>query len=1131
MADHKFVLRRSDSISSLASVTSERRHHSKRPAQGALKLDLEFEAPPDSKARKKTAGTLHILVKEGIGLSTKEPYVKLYLSENGQDVKGTKQKTKPSKKGTDPLYEERFAYYLKPNMKLPQVRVQITLWDRSHLGSNSCIGGMSFSVPDIQAEPRLQGWYQLLPEVMGREQHNLLSKEDTLSPSKIAETMVPSHGGSSESLNSITRGDKDKDKRESTGSFRRGLKGLVGGRKHKDTTDVKEEKLAAATVPASLSTAQDFEAQAAAFDRFAQPVVKHDPHPDDEDGAEAGLAASEPPDELDMDASVDPDPTPVPQSATSQRSNPFDHAPSDSQAETEQPARVSPTAVPPTAVPPTAVAPMIRTDILDMSDSESRAQSELTPKALPKTEGSKTEGSKTAGPKTEPQPESKPESKPELNPEPKPEPKVEAKAESRTLPKVLPKAEPKGEPEHTPKASSKSKASTDNGLTAAPAPVMSGTFANEPPHVASTPDKSSGLKRTVSSESLVSMISVAPDQVVSAKNISGQLHLSLVYEERPGHKKGNMLRVAVTDAVEIQNKAPYVKFYISRNGTDMKDTKTKSKHGKAGLPVPIELEVPVPAEVNHKPAAYRLQISLWDHARLKANECHGAMSFSMADLLMSARTEGWFRLLPFQRGRANCEKLGGPEVRSNPRSRRDSNRSTSSITRTDSGRVLNPEAEAVNPSSGLAATTSASSTTANATASRGQPTSSGITDPPGGVSETTPSNHRVAGLRRTNSNDSLLSITSGNVVQHGVIQGEVNVNLWFEPADDNDVKYLGWIMVTVNEARHLSSGDTYVKLYLLSQGRSVRASKQKTRVVKKQHDPIFEQRFKIPVARTYSVDQDTALEISVWDSGRLKANEVLGCILFPLDAIASTNASNGWFPLISYHDSRAKAKQMAETVPSRAGRSAARKPGLTSALGRATGLPHSASQENLHEAEMGDGAGASEAAAGKKKRHLPGMRGGGSKAQLHSQVDELQERVRQLEAAEARHIQEKAALEEKLQEARNATGVASMKKRYAEAMQELDELRQRSMTQSELHDRLDGLEDENFKFQQQLKLLHGDKERMTEEISHLRDRVSDMTTEIQGLRAWKTVLVDELLKADPRALTRCTVAIANSMTS
>ena len=65
-----------------------------------------FVPPPDAKKAKKSAGTIHIMVKEGKKLSSANPYVKLYLSSDGRDVKGTKQKTKSAKKTNDPVFLE-----------------------------------------------------------------------------------------------------------------------------------------------------------------------------------------------------------------------------------------------------------------------------------------------------------------------------------------------------------------------------------------------------------------------------------------------------------------------------------------------------------------------------------------------------------------------------------------------------------------------------------------------------------------------------------------------------------------------------------------------------------------------------------------------------------------------------------------------------------------------------------------------------------------------------------------------------------------------------------------------------------------------------------------------------------------
>lgn len=39
------------------------------------------------------------------------------------------------------------------------------------------------------------------------------------------------------------------------------------------------------------------------------------------------------------------------------------------------------------------------------------------------------------------------------------------------------------------------------------------------------------------------------------------------------------------------------------------------------------------APLQSDPGSSRLQLSIWDHARMKANECTGGMSFSLKDLM------------------------------------------------------------------------------------------------------------------------------------------------------------------------------------------------------------------------------------------------------------------------------------------------------------------------------------------------------------------------------------------------------------------------------------------------------------------------------------------------------------------
>jgi hypothetical protein len=47
----------------------------------------------------------------------------------------------------------------------------------------------------------------------------------------------------------------------------------------------------------------------------------------------------------------------------------------------------------------------------------------------------------------------------------------------------------------------------------------------------------------------------------------------------------------------------------------------------------------------------RVQITIWDKASLRANECLGGMSFSFSDIASTAALTGWFCWLPFKDGR------------------------------------------------------------------------------------------------------------------------------------------------------------------------------------------------------------------------------------------------------------------------------------------------------------------------------------------------------------------------------------------------------------------------------------------------------------------------------------------------
>jgi hypothetical protein len=280
-----------------------------------------------------------------------------------------------------------------------------------------------------------------------------------------------------------------------------------------------------------------------------------------------------------------------------------------------------------------------------------------------------------------------------------------------------------------------------------------------------------GLRRTGSQDSLNSMVSLATEQIISSATVKGELQLCLSFQDAQARKPA-VIVVLVEDATTLEANHPYVKVYISRNGVDMKPTKVKGRHGaKNRLGTPLQLEVPVPKEVETKPGSYRLQLSIWDHGRLKANECTGGMSFPLTDILGVARLEGWFQLLPYQRGRCNSQKVAAPDQRSV---------ALSQTSRT-SFEVGSSSSQDVAPRSAVHATAPRAAVALPISAAHGadlhllrgeRAASPAVASTDSGEPPQLISEHRAPGLRRTGSMGSLVSVASGNVVQSSIVQGK-----------------------------------------------------------------------------------------------------------------------------------------------------------------------------------------------------------------------------------------------------------------------------------------------------------------------------------------------------------------------
>ena len=290
--------------------------------------------------------------------------------------------------------------------------------------------------------------------------------------------------------------------------------------------------------------------------------------------------------------------------------------------------------------------------------------------------------------------------------------------------------------------------------------------------------------------------------------------------------------------------------------------------------------------------SYRLQFSLWDHQRMKANVSAGGFSFAVDELFTNKQTDGWFDLLPFKEGRGEHRRHGElPADSEDPHF-------------TDADDALPPiDTSMLSPIKG-------SELPSPQKAPPAAPVPASISDPK--PSTTVPMTavvdeagdlQPVVSLKRSNSMESLVSVASGNIVSSTEVEGEVHLYMFYRP-DDGAKKSNGSIEITVNEARNLSATDPYVKLYISSKGENIKSTKKKTKTQRKNRSPLFQEKFTFNLTAKMSVDENTRLQITVWDHSRSKANECTGGMSFSFAEIASTSRVSGWFELLPYKEGR-----------------------------------------------------------------------------------------------------------------------------------------------------------------------------------------------------------------------------------
>ena len=147
---------------------------------------------------------------------------------------------------------------------------------------------------------------------------------------------------------------------------------------------------------------------------------------------------------------------------------------------------------------------------------------------------------------------------------------------------------------------------------------------------------------------------------LSVRPVSGFLRLSLEW-----CAKQHEVSVVCHEGRGLSTHNAYVKLYLSgADGKDIKATKRKTKAMKQTNSPRFEQTFKISAASKSGSAAHRLQITVWDHAGLKAH-CHGGCSVPVAEIAGEAHLSGWFQLFAQSEGRSEytiCEAASVPEA-------------------------------------------------------------------------------------------------------------------------------------------------------------------------------------------------------------------------------------------------------------------------------------------------------------------------------------------------------------------------------------------------------------------------------------------------------------------------------------
>lgn len=119
-------------------------------SKGEMIIGLKYEPPDENCPKKKSKGSLHVLIKEAKNLPalksnmSSDPFCKSYLLPD--KGRWSKQKAPVIRKTCNPIWNHTFSYQNVSLEELSERSLELTIWDHDRLSSNEFLGGVRLNL-------------------------------------------------------------------------------------------------------------------------------------------------------------------------------------------------------------------------------------------------------------------------------------------------------------------------------------------------------------------------------------------------------------------------------------------------------------------------------------------------------------------------------------------------------------------------------------------------------------------------------------------------------------------------------------------------------------------------------------------------------------------------------------------------------------------------------------------------------------------------------------------------------------------------------------------------------------------------------------------------------------------------